>query len=197
MHAVGVRRHRPPLPRRALLAIGLLLVTLIASAVTHLAGTGLASGEGAGETVEAAAPPSTILPVVLGPLGSMVVLAAIWLARGRSLSSWWFVLVPPLAFGLQEASERLFDAGSLPFGGAEPSLAASLLTQLPFALLAVLLARLFRAAVRKVVAFLRARRHWPRGRFSTGRSWTSPPVFWPSLATPAGVHLGRAPPLLR
>jgi len=195
VQAVRVPDRTPLLLRRVLLPVGLTLLTLIASVVTHLAG--VASGEGVGEAAEGVAPTATIVPAVVGPLVSLLLLGAIWRVRSRSLSSWWFVLVPPIAFGLQEVTERLFDVGSVPFGGTEPSLAASVLMQLPFALMAVVLARLLRAAARKVVAFLRVGRAWPRGRFAVGPSWTTPRVFLPSLAAPAGVHLGRAPPAIR
>jgi hypothetical protein len=183
--------------RRALLPIALMFLTVIASVVTHAAGSGPVSGEVGHEAGEAGEQSAILLPPLLGPLASLLVLAAIWFAHHRSLNSMWFLLVPPLAFGLQELAERLFHVGSVPFGGAEASLMTTVLIQLPFAVLAVVLARLLRAGVRRAIAFLRVKRQFPRARSAFASSWALAPVFVPNLPALAGAHLGRAPPDLR
>ncbi len=57
-----------------------------------------------------------LLPPLVGPLGGLLLIGAIRVARGRSLSAMWFFIVPPLAFGLQELAEQVLHVGSLPFG---------------------------------------------------------------------------------
>jgi hypothetical protein len=183
--------------RRALLPVALVLLTVIASIVTHDAGSGPVSGEVGREAGEAAQQSAIILPPLLGLLGGLLLIGAIGLARRRSLSSLWFFLVPPFAFGLQEVAERLFHVGSLPFGGEEPSLLTTALVQLPFAVLAFVLARLLRGAVRRAIAFLRLGHQWPRVRSASRASWALGPVPVPNLPALAGAHFGRAPPDLR
>ena len=180
--------------RGALLAIALVLVAIAASLMTHVAGSGQVLGEGGGEASESAEQSTIVVPPLLGPLGSLLLIGGIWLVRHRSVSSLWFVLVPPLAFGFQELAERVLHVGSVPSGGAEPSLLATLLVQVPFALLAYGLARLLRAGVRKVIAFLRVHRRWPVIRPTSSPSWAFGPAWVPDRAGLAGAHFGRAPP---
>jgi len=183
--------------QRTLLPIALTILAVMASVVTHVVGGGPLSGEVGGEAGEAAEHSAVFLPPMLGPLGSLLLIGAIWLVRGRSLKSVWFFLVPPLAFGLQELAERAFHVGSPPFGASEPTLLMAVLVQLPFAGLAIVLARLLRAGVRTVIAFLRVRRQWPRLASASTPIWTLAPVWVPNLPAPAGAHFGRAPPDLR
>jgi hypothetical protein len=187
-------------PRSALLPIGLVLLTLMASAITHVVGGGPVTGETgreAGEVTEALGGSATILPSLFGALGSLLLLVAIRLLHRRSLNGSWFLLVPSLAFGLQEFAERLFNVGGLGSGAAEPSLMTTLLVQLPFAAISVLLARFLRAGVRRVIERIRASRgpRWIASRSLP--TWGVPRSFVPSLAVPAGAYLGRAPPALR
>jgi hypothetical protein len=91
---------------------------------------------------------------------------------------------------IQELAERLTQPQ-----GAEPSLLATTLTQLAFAFLAFLLARVVLGAVRQVVRFLAVVRRRTR-RPIPAPAW---PAIFASVArlpAPAGAHLGRAPPLL-
>jgi hypothetical protein len=81
----------------------------------------------------------------------LVWLCRLWLARGaRRVGAAVFLVLPPLAWTLQELSERLLGSESAPFAGAlEPSFLLGLLLQLPFGLAAYLFARvLFAVAVR-------------------------------------------------
>ena len=93
---------------------------------------------------------STQTPLLIGLL---VAFALAWLCqrvfvRGRGhsaghVSPAWFLLLPPVAFVAQEAAERLIHAESFPFNPAhEPALLAALALQLPFGLVAFLVARL-------------------------------------------------------
>jgi hypothetical protein len=161
-------------------------VMAAASVATHLAGP--AEAEGVSEAAEHAA---ALLPPVLGPFLALALLGLVRLARGRSLGPGWYLLLPPLAFGLQELAERGVNTQMV-----EPGVLAAALVQVPFALLAYLFARLLRAAVVRVARFLSAPRSTPRVRVA--------PVTWPrstrSIARVpalAGAHRGRAPPYLR
>ena len=78
------------------------------------------------------------------------------------LSPWWFFVLPPLAFALQEFSERLLGAEAFPFQAAlEPRFLLGLALQLPFGLLALLLARLLLRVVERLIEAL-ARPKAPR-----------------------------------
>jgi hypothetical protein len=87
------------------------------------------------------------LPIATGALVALAVLAVAWRARGRvgaALSLHVAAALPPLGFVAQEQLERLVHAHAhggavLPY--AEPAFLAGLALQLPFALLALLLAR--------------------------------------------------------
>lgn len=169
----------------ALLASSL-LVMAIASFATHLAGPGEA--EAGGEAAEHAA---FMLPPLIGPLAALAILGFVRLVRRRTLGPAWFVLLPPIAFGLQEVTERLVN-GQM----AEPSILATGLVQVPFALLAYFLARILRAAVIRVARFLSAPRALPRLR--VGRPmWLASLTSVVHVPAVVGTHRGRAPPSLR
>ena len=75
--------------------------------------------------------------------------------RVVALSPWWFFVLPPLAFALQEFSERLLRAEAFPFHAAlEPRFLLGLALQLPFGLLALLLARLLLRVVERLIEAL-------------------------------------------
>jgi hypothetical protein len=106
-----------------------------------------------------------------------------------------FVLLPPLAFALQEHLERLLTSGDLPHAAAlEPTFLVGILLQLPFGLAAVL-------AARALVSFARAlalRLASPRRPelVSVELSW--PPVHdghRPRLSALALGRSERGPPL--
>src|SRR5205823_1593512 len=68
---------------------------------------------------------------------------------------WFFFVLPPLAFALQELAERLLHAESFPFYAAfEPRFLLGLLLQIPFGLLALLVARAFLRVVERLVGAL-------------------------------------------
>jgi hypothetical protein len=107
--------------------------------------------------------------------------------------AWPLALVPPLAFTLQEHLERLAAWGHLPLTTAlEPTFLIGLALQLPFAVAALLVARLLTGAAE---AFGRALASPP------SRPVSRPPAaivavyaFLPALAVPSLRHAGRAPP---
>jgi hypothetical protein len=97
------------------------------------------------------------LPLLLGIVGAVAVVgagaAAVDVARGRDvrqLDAGAFALLPPLAFALQELLELSLHTGSVAWHAfAEPTFLPGLALQLPFALVAYLIARLvLRVAVK-------------------------------------------------
>lgn len=182
--------------RSGVLLVATVLVMVVGSIVTHLAAAGEPSGAVGAEAGEAAEHGAILVPPVVGPLGALLLLGLVWLVRRRSLGAAWFLLLPPGAFGIQELTERLVHSGSLSLVGGEPSLLASLLVQLPFAILAFVLARLLRAAIRRVVAFLKVPRTVPALRAAV-TAWPLPPLTLPSRWALASPHSGRGPPHLR
>ena len=91
-----------------------------------------------------------LLPLVLGVAGGValvsLLVAAVDTARGRparTLPPWAFGLLAPAAFVLQEYLERSLHAGTFAwYAAAAPTFLPGLLMQLPFGLLAWLVARL-------------------------------------------------------
>lgn len=125
-------------------------------------------------------------------------LAGLWTraARGRGagrVPAWPFATLPPLAFAVQEHLERLLPGGHWPVHllGQRVFL-VGLALQLPFALLAWLLARGLAAAADAVGAVL-ARRNPPRLRPRSGpvRAPGSLPLRAPLLE---GSRAARGPP---
>ena len=179
-----------------LLVAASVLVMVLASVMTHLAAAGEASGAAGREAGEAAERGAVLVPPVVGPLGALLLLGLVWLIRRRTLGPAWFLLLPPVAFAIQELTERLSHAQSLPLAGGEPSLLAAFLVQVPFAILAFFLARLLRAAIRRVVELLHMPRTAPSLRAAT-LGWPLPPLALPDRWALAGAHSGRGPPDLR
>lgn len=106
------------------------------------------------------------LPLVLGGAGAIaslsLLLSAVDAARGRptrALPPWAFALLPPLTFVLQELLERSLYLGTFAWQAVlAPTFAPGLALQLPFALVAYVVARvLLRAAERAGRAFAPAR----------------------------------------
>lgn len=155
-----------------------------ASVATHLIGT-QASGEAAEHAEHAVA-----IPTFIGPLGAFLLLGIVWLLHRRAVRPIWFLLLPPVAFAIQEVAERLTVGPE-----AEPSFIATVLIQLPFALLAFLVARVVLTAVRRIVQVLTVGPSRPRPRVVV-RAWPIPHLSIPSLSATPGAHPGRAPPAL-
>lgn len=159
-------------------------IMAVASVATHLIGT-QARGEAAEHAEHAVA-----IPTFIGPLGAFLLLGIVWLLHRRAFRPVWFLLLPPVAFAIQELAERLTVGPE-----AEPSLIATVLIQLPFALLAFLVARVVLTAVRRIVHVLTVGPPRPGSRVVV-RAWPIPNLSIPSLAATSGAHPGRAPPAL-
>jgi hypothetical protein len=106
------------------------------------------------------------LPIATGALVAVAVLAVAWRARGRTqrtLPAWAAAALPPFGFILQEQLERLVHAhahtGShVPF--AESAFMIGLALQLPFAVLALQLARKLQHLADAIAAPARPARRW-------------------------------------
>jgi len=158
------------------------------------------AGEGGSEASErASAGPAGYAVLLLGLLAATAFVAAaahLLPARRRSrafvIPPWLFFALPPLAFASQEVAERLLRAEAFPFQAAlEPRLLLGLLLQIPFGVLALLVARaLLRAVERLVGSLARARPRTPVGpSWSPRRGCVLPRI--PALAL---GHSQRGPP---
>jgi hypothetical protein len=125
-----------------------------------------------------------LLPLITGALVALTVLALASRARGGGRSAlplWLAAVLPPLGFVVQETLERVLGTHHSGVGAMlhEPAFLAGLAFQLPFALLALLLARRLQSFADMIA---RARRR----------------VVWPAVAeprAPAEVLLLRRRPL--
>jgi hypothetical protein len=110
--------------------------------------------------------------------------------------AWPFLLLPLLAFALQEHLERILEAGSFPWdAGLEPTFLVGLALQLPFALAAYLCARALLRIAEQLGRALCSRQGSPRPR---GLHQPVLPTV-AALVTVVGLasgHAQRAPPLL-
>src|SRR5262245_36889391 len=155
--------------------------------------------EGAGEASERSSSGSaSALVLLLGMLAAMaVVAAALSLLRRRNrrvgASPSVFFVLPPLAFASQELAERLLHAEAFPFQAAlEPRFLLGLLLQLPFGLLALLVAR---ALLRVVKGLLRALARIRTPRIGAGISWSLLQEFdLPRIPAIALGYPERGPP---
>jgi hypothetical protein len=161
------------------------------------------AGEGGAEASERAGTGgASYLVLFLGLLVATAVVAAfarLLLARRRprafELSPWLFFVLPPLAFALQEFAERLLRAEAFPFQAAlEPRFLLGLLLQLPFGLLALLVARALLRVVERLVRAL-ARTRAPR--LPTTLPWSPRQACaLPRIPALALGHSQRGPPSL-
>lgn len=100
----------------------------------------------------------SLMPLALGIAGAAtalsLALSAVDAARGRrqrALPAWAFALLPLVAFTVQEHLERWLSTGVFPWhAAAEPTFLPGLALQLPFGLLAYLVARLLLRAAERV-----------------------------------------------
>jgi hypothetical protein len=143
--------------------------------------------------------------LTLAPFGLALVTAILMLAlvsevrlsasgaASRTPAFWSFAALAPLTFVCQEHFERLLHDGTFPWGAAtQPTFAVGLALQLPFALIAYLVARVFLRAARLLGRLLTGpRRDVERDH---GRSWpalAASPVRLPALSLGYGT---RGPP---
>lgn len=139
------------------------------------------------------------LAVCFGLLLTALLFRAVAGYRGdplRPAASRAIILLPPLAFVVQEHVERLLYSGGVPWTAAlDPSFLVGLALQLPFALAALLLAWALDSVAHAVGRILAASR--PSLVFS---AFVPHPVRVPATPRPAGLARGygeRAPPFLR
>jgi len=113
----------------------------------------------------------------------------------RTLASPLIVLLPPIAFAVQEFAERLLHTGHAPWTLiVQPTLLLGVAFQLPFALAALLIAWLLDSAAR---AIGRALRDLPQPAF---QAFVPEPVRVVAVPRAAGLARGygeRAPPFAR
>lgn len=143
------------------------------------------------------------LPLLIGVAGALDLVAVGWVFAGslrrslqRPMPALAFALLPLLAYTLQELTERWLAGSSWPWWMVlQPTFRVGLALQLPFALVAFLVARLLLRAARGAGAA--ARTSAPRPRVAPGlpefralpRSIAAPRPLAPAL------HPGRGPPL--
>jgi hypothetical protein len=163
-----MRRRLPWLAALPLMAAG----SLAAHGLSRLIAPARVAGEGQELAERSSTGVAAHSVVVLGIVGALVgFVCARWLLVSllrrprRGASPWLFFWLPPLAFGVQELFERLLHAEAAPFQAAlEPRFLIGLALQLPFGLVALLVACvLLRVASRIARAFSR-RPHGPRRR---------------------------------
>ncbi len=145
----------------------------------------------------------TILPVLVGLVAALVLVAVGLLVyrsvRGAShagASPQSFLLLPPLAYALQEVAERLLHTESFLFNPAhEPAFLLALLLQVPFGIIAFFLGRALLRLGRTLARALFGRRR-PR---SSSRP-ASPPLIRDAILLRVPVlalgHSVRGPPAL-
>ena len=136
--------------------------SLAAHAVSYPLVAVRAEGSGHELAERSSSGPTSQVVLLLGVLAALgVVAGASWVlacARGhrrRGAPPWLFFVLPPLAFSLQELSERLLRAEAAPFQAAlEPRFLFGLALQVPFGLIALLAARLLLRVVERVASAL-------------------------------------------
>lgn len=140
-------------------------------------------------------------PLLLGVGGALALVGlfacVVDSARRRSprpVSPWMFGLLPLIGFSIQELLERWFVGGGLPWWMVEqPTFRIGLLLQLPFALVAFLLARVLLRVVERVGRALRRDR--PPVALPAQRCRWFPVAVLPSrLAVLAAGYAERGPP---
>jgi hypothetical protein len=141
------------------------------------------------------------LPVLIGIVFAAELVGLGWVLAGsvrrslrRPVPAWAFALLPMLAFTLQEFFERWLSGSPFPWSMVlQPTFRVGLLLQLPFALVAYLVARLLLRVADRVGRVLRAITTRPRvGGVSL--SWVVLEVCSPRRREPASRHSGRGPP---
>src|SRR5712692_1987395 len=147
-----MRRRLPWLLALPVMAAG----SLAAHSLSYVVVSARASESGTEVSERASSGGVGFLVLFIGILAATAVVAAVGrLLLGRGVSPWWFFTLPPLAFTLQEFSERLLRAEAFPFHAAlEPRFLLGLLLQLPFGLLALLVARMLLCVVERLVRAL-------------------------------------------
>ena len=141
-------------------------------------------------------------PVVCGVVGGVLLvgfvagIASSARRRGpRPLPAWAFALLPLLGFTVQEFTERWLAGSNFPWWMVlQPTFRIGLAFQLPFALLAFLIARILLRAAEQVVRVLRRTAERSRPAAELPR-WFALTIRLPRVAALADGHAVRGPPL--
>jgi hypothetical protein len=136
----------------------------------HAEGLVAADGDGGSDRASVGVAAHTVLPFgLLAALAAAV--AMTWILgrrrglRRRGASPWVFFVLPPLGFSLQELMERAAGAEAAPFrAAAEPRFLLALALQLPFGLVALVVARVLLRVARRFVQALSGQRPVLLGR---------------------------------
>jgi hypothetical protein len=143
-------------------------------------------------------------PLAGGIGGALELIAFAWVvtravrgrADGRGVPPWAFALMPPLAFAVQEILERWLEAGAFPWWTfIQPTFAAGLMLQAPFALLAYLVARWLMRLAERAAPGLRGSLARPRLAFVLPILGRLPAPPAPESAYRDALR-ARGPPLL-
>jgi hypothetical protein len=141
-------------------------------------------------------------PLLFGVFGGVAlvgfaasVAASVRRREPRPVPAWAFALLPLLGFTVQEFVERWLIGSNFPWWTVlQPTFRIGLVLQLPFSLLAFLLARLLLRTAERVVRVLHREARIPQP-LGVGHSWFVC-VSWPlRSAVLADGHAGRGPPL--
>lgn len=142
------------------------------------------------------------LPMLLGIAGALDLVAVGWVFAGsvrrslqRPVPAWAFALLPLLCFSLQELIERWLAGSPVPWWMVlQPTFRVGLALQLPFALAALLLARLLLRAGTGAGARVRHRAPRPVTRPALATGWIVPRTTRVAGITTWTLHPGRGPP---
>ena len=143
-------------------------------------------------------------PLLLGVTGGIELAALVSIAIGSfrrrrytPAPPWAFAVMPPLAFVFQEFFERWLAGGSLPWWMVlQPTFRVGLALQLPFALLAYVVARLLLHVADEVGTALR--RFVEHGiTFGLAHAWSPVELVPLRVRVLADGHAIRGPPALR
>jgi hypothetical protein len=146
---------------------------------------------------------ATYAAMLLGFVFAAEIVAVGWASVGslrrrrqRPLPAWAFGLLPVLGFTLQEFLERLLSGASFPWWMVlQPSFRVGVLLQLPFALVAYLVARALLRVADRVGRVLRGAACSPRVLLRW-LGWVVDALTAVRRGAPRTAHSGRGPPRL-
>jgi hypothetical protein len=191
-----MRRRLPWLLALPLMTAG----SLAAHSLMYLVASARATESGAELSERTSSGQASYLLLFLGVLAATALVAAAARLllrsrchRGSEPAPWLFFALPPLAFALQEVSERLLHAEAFPFQAAlEPRFLFGLLLQLPFGLLALLVARALLRVVEQIACLLTRSK---TARSTALVSWSQAPTLdLPRIPALAVGYPQRGPP---
>jgi|SRR5450755_251404 hypothetical protein len=144
---------------------------------------------------------SAYVPMLLGLSFAAEIVGVGWVLAGcvrrslrRPVPAWAFALLPMLGFTLQEFFERWLSGSSFPWWMVlQPTFRVGLLLQLPFALVAYMVARLLLRAADRVGRILRGAVARP-SLIGASLRWVVLEVCPPRRGALANGHSGRGPP---